>query len=90
MDWTGLNAIFDNLSLYLVGSTIAAALLLFILFIIILVSNGIDFKIAFLFAMPIMAGFSANAYLGSGNWIFNIILMIVGILYAYSLIKLTT
>lgn len=90
MEWAVLGLIPDNIAIYLVGSTLAAALLLMIMFIVLLVSNGVNFKSAFLFSMPIMAAFSANAYLGSGNWVFNIILMIVGLFYAYALIKLTT
>jgi hypothetical protein len=90
MDWNIITTITDNLSIYLLGSSILTALVLCVMFIILLTTRGVNITTSILLTMPILGGFSMAGFLGSSNWIFNIILMIVGVLYAYSLIKLTT
>jgi hypothetical protein len=87
-DWTAFNMVFENSITYFFSDYTIFALVMSLLFLIIMVGVGMEFKHAMVFTLPIVGGFAAYGLLGNISWIVDIVLIIVGLIYAIALIKL--
>lgn len=87
-DWIAFNLIRDNMINNFFGDYVTFALVLSVLFLIMLVSIGIEFKYSIVFTLPIVGGFAALGYFGSFGWIVNALLIVIGLIYGFVLIKL--
>lgn len=87
-EWILFNIIRDNMVSEFFGNYVILALVLTLIFLIILIGSGIDFRFAIIFSLPILAGFASIGWFGSNGWVVNLALLMVGIIYGYTLIKL--
>lgn len=91
-NFTDFNIVFENLASYFAGDFATLALSCIILFVLILLVSGLDFRYSTLFALPLTAFFVFIGWFGSvgdSQWIINIGLIIVSFGYALAILKLT-
>lgn len=78
----------DNIAQYALGGYLQLSILVSFVFLIVLLSSGIDFKYAFPLLLPVIAAYNIGGYLGSSGWLYNVILFAVAFIYAFTIIKL--
>lgn len=92
-DFETLNILFVNLVQYLTGSYIILGLLICVIFLIILLSRGLDVRYAVTFTLPLLAFFVAIGWFGTitnNQWIVNLGLIVVSVIYGTAIVKLST
>lgn len=77
-----------NLVQYLFGSYAALAVFLTIIFLVVLLAVGLEFKYAVPLTLPIMGLFSIGGWLGNSSYIFNVVVLIVAFVYGFAIIQL--
>jgi len=90
-DFQDLTLITDNLVQYLTGSYELAALFIIIIFILILLGRGINIKYATTFTLPLMGFFVVIGWFGeitNSQWIVNLGLIVVSIIYGIAVISI--
>jgi type IV secretory pathway VirB2 component (pilin) len=87
------NLIFQNLVSYFTGSYPILAILIVVVFILVLLARGVDFRYSAIFVIPLIGFFVAIGWFGSigaAQWVVNLILIVVAFFYGAAIIKLTT
>jgi len=87
-NFVDLGLIFENLVKYFTFSYAALAGVILIIFAIILLQRGFDFKYTTIFSMPILFGFIYKGWFGTTSWIGNAILIIAGLFYAVAILQI--
>jgi len=87
-NFVNLELIFENLVKYFTFSYAALAGVILIIFAIILLQRGFDFKYTTIFSMPILFGFIYKGWFGTTSWIGNAILIIAGLFYAVAILQI--
>lgn len=87
-EWTDFGIVGDNIVTYLLGSYATLGVLLTVIFLIILMTVGLEFKYALPLSLPIIGLFSLAGWFGSANWILNATLMVVALVYAFAITKI--
>jgi len=87
-NWIDFNIVFDNLIKYFTGNSTGLAAFIVMLFVVVLLMRGFDFRYASLMSLPIIGGFLINGWWSNYSWIANAILIIAAVFYATSIIKL--
>lgn len=88
-----LNLIFENLVSYFTGSYTVLAIIILSIFMLVLLARGLSLRYASLFLLPFAGFFVAIGWfgnLGLSQWIVNLILIVVGLFYAWAVIRITT
>jgi len=91
-NFTDFNLVFDNLATYFAGDYTTLALSCLLLFLVVLLVAGLDFRYASLFTLPLAGFFVFIGWFGSigdSQWIVNIGLIIVSFGYALAILRLT-
>lgn len=86
--WNDFNVLYENLAIYLFGSYEITGLFMTIFVLLAFGLSGLPMRFAFILILPIISGFVVAGFFGSFTWIINSLLIIIGILYAYAVIKL--
>ena len=89
-DWSALNIIKDTLITFYFGSPVAFYSSIVVLFLLALIIAGLDLRMALVFSLPLIAAFSIFGIFGIYTWVFNLMLLIIGIIYAFILIQMFT
>ena len=93
-NFSDFGIIFDNLVEYFAGTYPVLATIFILLFLVIMLTVGLDVRYATLFILPMVAAFVAVGWFGSAagdsQWIINVALMIVSVFYAFAVLRLTT
>jgi len=92
-DFNDLNFILDNLTQYFTGDRLVLALFIMFLFFIAFIAAKLSPEISLILLLPLAGFFLAIGYFGvidKAQWIVNIILIGVGVIYAWAMIKLMT
>lgn len=87
------NLIFENLVSYFTGSYVVLSVLLIIIFMLVLLARGLDFRYTTIFSLPLVGFFVAIGWFGSigtAQWIVNLILLVVAFAYGTAILKITT
>jgi hypothetical protein len=85
--WTTLQ---DNLITYYFGSALMFGVGILLAFFIFLLITGIDVRYAILFSLPLGAGMLLGGAFGNAGWVYNVLLLVVSIVYAYAIMKIFT
>lgn len=86
--WAIFGELYSILITYYFGSHIAFSLSVVALAIIGLVVIGAPLRVALLLSLPLVAGLSAGAWFGAENWILKAVLLVIGLIYGFVVIKL--
>jgi len=92
-NFESFSLVWENLVEYFFGSYIALSIFLILIFMVVLLARGLDFRFATLFALPLVGFFVAIGWfgsLGAAQWIVNLVLIGVGFIYAFAVLRLTT
>jgi len=92
-NFSDFKSLLDNIVLYFTGSYPMTALFICLIFLLVLISRGLDIRYATIFTVPLLGFFVAIGWFGTitnNQWIINIALIIVSIIYGTAIIKLTT
>lgn len=87
------NLIIQNLVNYFTGSYPILAILIIIVFVLVLLARGIEFRFATLFTLPLIGFFVAIGWfgnIGAAQWIVNLALIVAAFFYGAAIIKFTT
>lgn len=87
------NLVFDNLVSYWTGSYTILSVMLIVVFMMVILSRGIDFRYAVAFVLPLVGFFVAIGWfntVANSEWILNMFLIVVAFFYAFALIRFTT
>lgn len=87
-EFVDFNIIGNNLVTYLFGSYTVFAIVICSLFLIILMSVGLEFKYALPLSLPVVALFTIAGWFGSGSWILSAVLLFIGLIYAFAIIRI--
>lgn len=87
-DFSDLSIIGHNFVTYLFGNYLIFALIISAFFLIVLLTLGMEFKYAFPLMLPVVALFSIAGWFGNTTWVLNAILLVVGLIYAFAIIKM--
>ena len=88
-----LSIIIDNIVQYLTGSFEATGLLICFIFLVIMLARNIEIGYAITFLMPLMGFFVVIGWFGqvtNNQWIINILLIIVSLIYGTAVVTLTS
>lgn len=88
-NWNDLSLVGDNLVSYFTGSYAVLATFIIVLFLLLLLARGLEFRYATLFVLPLLGGFSIIGWLGS-SWPVQVALLLVGLVYGFAVVRLTT
>lgn len=92
-NFESLNLIFDNLVVYWTGNYAILGFFMITFFILLIMSQGIDFRYATVVVLPLVGLFTAIGWfstLTDGHWILNAFLIMVSLFYAFALLRFTT
>ena len=92
-NFTDFNIIFDNLVQFFTGTYDILAIVIILLFVVIMLAAGLDFRYASLFVLPLVAAFVSVGWflnVGDAQWIVNVGLIIVSAFYAWAILKITS
>lgn len=92
-NFTDFSIVFENLVEYFTGNYAILATVFILLFLVIMLTIGLDFRYASLFILPLVAAFVTVGWfveVGDAQWIVNITLIIVSVFYAFAVLRLTT
>ena len=94
-DWTSFVFVRENLVQYWTGTTIALAIGLIVLFLIIFLALGVEFRYALVFLLPMVVAFGAAGWFnsvtgGSVTWVVNLFLLIVALIFGFAFWKAMT
>jgi len=90
-DFTDLSFITDQLTQYFTGDRIVLALFIMFVFFIAFIARGVPPEMSLILLLPLAGFFLAIGYFGvvtNAQWIVNIILVGVGAIYGWAVIKL--
>lgn len=90
-EWNDFNFLFDLLVQYYFGTYAILSLFLLVVVMFILLMNGISLKFSILLIFPLLGFFVSIGWFGNvinNQWIVNIALIVIAIIYAYIIIKL--
>ena len=93
LNFNDLNILLDYLVKYFTGSYMVLALFICFVFIIILMVRGLDVRYSVTFALPLFGFFVAIGWFGTvtnSQWIVNMALIIVSVIYGTAIFKLLT
>lgn len=85
-EWIVLETLQEHLLIYWMGSFAALGLFLSIIFLLILVGRGVEFRYAFISSLPVFFAFGSAGWIQ--NYIYVLILLGVAIIYAVAMTKL--
>lgn len=91
--FTDLNILIDNLVQYFTGSYVILGLLICLVFLLVLISRGLDVRYSVTFTIPLLGFLVAIGWFGTvtnNQWIINIGLIVVSVIYGTAIVKLTT
>ena len=93
--WEAFSLIRENLVQYFTGTTIALAIVIIVLFLVIMLSLGLEFRYALIFLLPMVVAFGAGGWLNSATgssitWIINLFLLIVALIFGFTMWKAAT
>lgn len=89
-DWSALTPLRDILIVYYFGSPVAYyTSIVFAIFIALIVA-GLEMRMAVVLSLPMVATFAVYGIFGSFTWVANVMLLLIGIVYAYAIIELFT
>lgn len=86
-NWIDLSLLPQLLVTYYTGSYGILALAISILFLLVMIGLGLDFKAGLVFTLPILAGFTAAGWFNV-DWILYLGLIAVSFIYGAALIKI--
>lgn len=92
-DFEDFQIIIDNLVMYFTGTHEILGILICTIFFFILISRGIEAKYSVIFTLPLLAAFIMAGWfvaLGNPQWIINLGLMLISIIYGTAIVKLMT
>lgn len=89
-DWSALLPLQNILINYYFGSPIAYYSSIIFLVFIGLVVAGLEARLAVVFSLPLVATYALYGIFGTFTWVANVMLLLVGIIYAYAIIELYT
>lgn len=89
-NWTDFLVVGENIVEYLFGSYTMFAIVISIVYLIGLLAVGLEFKYAFPLLLPVVALFFFEGWFMNNPWIYSLILLCIGLIYAYAVIKLTS
>ena len=89
-DWSFLLPIQEILQQYYFGDQITYYAGVLMLFLIIFVSAGLDFRFALIFCLPLAGAFVLAGVFGGSTWILPAMLTLLAMVYAYAVIDLFT
>jgi hypothetical protein len=89
-DWTIFTALYDILIQYYFGSSIVLASVILLVMLIGFLSLGVPLRYVAAFLIPLAGGLTLGSWFGTAEWVLNVFLIVVGILYSYSIIKMTS
>jgi len=85
----GLNSILATFVSYYTGTYLIAAMAIILLFLVFLTSMGLDFKYSIVASLPLVIAFVMIGWFGASTYLAIIVLLIVGFIYGFTLVKLT-
>ena len=88
-----LNILNDNLVQYFTGSYVTLGLLICLIFLLVLLARGLDVRYAVTFTIPLLGFFTAIGWFGTvtnNQWIINVGLIVVSVIYGTAIVKLAT
>jgi hypothetical protein len=88
--WTIFNDLLDVLVTYFFGSVTLFSVTLLAFMLVLFLAVGMPVRYAFPSILPLAAGLSLAGFFGAEGWIINLILIVVGLIYAYTVIRLTS
>jgi len=88
--WSNFNYLKEVMVVYYFGNPLIFYLSIILLFMLLFVMAGIDFRTSIVFTLPLVAAFSINGFFGEYGYIINIALLVVSLIYGYAVIKLMT
>lgn len=88
--WDALEPLRDILINYYFGSPVAYYSSIVFFVFILLVLAGLEMRMAVVMTLPLLATFAVYGIFGSFTWVANIMLLIIGFIYAYAIIELFT
>jgi len=89
-EWSALLPLQDILIVYYFGSPIAFYTSQIILLFIALIMAGLEIRLALIMSLPLVGTYLIYGLFGSYDWVANVLLLIIGIVYAYAVIELMT
>ena len=92
-DFIDLNVIVENLVQYFTGSYVTLGLLICLIFLMFMLARGLDIRYAITFTLPLLGFFVAIGWFGTltnNQWIVNVGLIIVSVIYGTAVVKLAT
>lgn len=87
-EWTDFNIVGENIVTYLLGSYTVLAVIITIMFLIVLISVGIEFKYSFIFTLPVIGIFMLGGWFGAAGWVANAFLIGIAFIYGFALVRL--
>lgn len=93
LDFENLNVLNENLVQYFTGSYVTLGLLICLIFLLVLLSRGLDVRYAVTFTIPLLGFLVAIGWFGTitnNQWIINVGLIVVSIIYGTAIVKLST
>lgn len=90
LTWNDLNLISDNLVEYFFGTQLALAIGVLSFFYTVMIGSGIDFRVATVSMLPLLAGYTIGGVFGANVWILHVAIIIVGFIYTSALIKIVS
>jgi hypothetical protein len=88
--WEALTPLRDILITYYFGSPVAYyTSIVFFVFLALIVA-GLEIRMAVVLSLPLVATFAIYGVFGAYTWVANVMLLLVGIVYAYAIIELFT
>ncbi len=93
LNFEDLNILFVNTVQYLTGSYLYLGLFLCLVFLLILMGRGLDIRYSISATIPLLGFFVAIGWFGTvtnNQWIVNVGLIVVSIIYGTAVVKLST
>lgn len=93
LNFEDLNVLNENLVQYFTGSYVTLGLFICLIFLVVLLARGLDIRYAVTFTLPLLGFFVAIGWFGevtNNQWIVNVALIAVSIIYGTAIVKLST
>lgn len=88
VEWSSFGVVGSNFVTYLFGSYLAFGIVISIIFLIVLMTAGLEFKYSIVLTLPLLGLFSLAGWLGNATWALNALLLVISLIYAFAMIKL--
>ncbi len=82
------DAVLNIIVQFYTGSYAILGVLVSMLFMFVLLARGVNFTFSFVLTAPLIGALTAGSWFGSATWGFNIVMLVLGIIYGFVIVRL--